>query len=354
MTTVFGILILIILLWGIPTITGAAFVTVDKKTQKPLFMWIMGQLVLWAGFQLLAVPVILLEQDFEIIVWLFSAYILAVSGVSACLYLKRQKEGRFHVAYGSRIKDNKWYVASWVLFWGLLLFQLLQAVFLAYADGDDAFYVAMSGVAENSGVMYLEIVYTGWPSELDVRHGMAPFPIWIAYLARISGIRAVAVNHVVMPLILIPMTYGIYCLLANKLFPGKKERVPLFLIFTELLVLFGDYSFYSVENFMIARSRQGKAALGSIIIPVLFLLLLLLLEKIQENQKITAGFWILLVSATMSGCLCSTMGALLVCMLIGIVGLCAAVCYKRWSFLFPMAACCVPCVVYAGLYLILG
>ena len=55
-----------------------------------------------------------------------------------------------------------------------------------------------------------------------------------------------------------------------------------------------------------------------------------------------------------TGCLCSTLGALLVCMLIGVTGLCAAVCYKKWKFLFPMAACCVPCVVYAGLYLILG
>ena len=74
----------------------------------------------------------------------------------------------------------------------------------------------------------------------------------------------------------------------------------------------------------------------------------------QENQLISLGYWILLGATMTAGCLCSTLGALLVCMLIGVTGLCAAVCYKKWKFLFPMAACCVPCVVYAGLYLILG
>lgn len=354
MAIVLGIFKLILLLYFVPTLVGGCFSDVDKKAPQLLFRWISGQIVLWAGFQLLSVPVILLGKEFNLVVTLFTIYTLIMICLSVVVWWKRRKQSGLHVAEDGRKAYSKWYTASWVLFWALFLFQLYQAVALAYADGDDAFYVAISGMAENSNSMYQKIPYTGWPSILDVRHGMAPFPIWIAYLTRLSGIRAVSVNHIAMPLMLIPMTYGIYYLLGCRLFSKKKERVPLFLIFTEILVLFGDYSFYTVERFMIARSRQGKAALGSIVIPVLFLLLLLLLEKMQENQRINLGYWVLLASTMTTGCLCSTLGALLVCMLIGITGLCAAVCYKRWKFLFPMAACCVPCVVYAGLYLILG
>ena len=354
MAIVFGILCLIILLYIVPTLIGSCFVAVDKKAPKLPFWWICGQLVLWAGFQLLCVPLILRGMEFDLVVYSYTAYILFLLGMAAVLGGWRKRKSSLRLVREGKMTFNKWYMASWVIFLGLLLFQLYQAVALAYADGDDAYYVAMSGMAENSGRMYEKIPYTGWPSELDVRHGMAPFPIWIAYLARISGIKVVSVNHIAMPLMLIPMTYAVYYLLACRFCARKKEWVPVFLVFTEVLVLFGDYSLYTVERFMIARSRQGKAALGNIIIPILFLLLLILLEKLEENQRLKLNDWILLASAMTAGCLCSTLGALLVCMLIGITGICAAFCYKRWRFLFPMATCCIPCVAYAGLYLVLG
>ena len=75
-----------------------------------------------------------------------------------------------------------------------------------------------------------------------------------------TGISTVVVAKTLLPVVLISMTYGVFYLLGSRiLFSG--QSVPLFLICTEVLVMFGDYSFYTVENFMIARSRQGKAAL---------------------------------------------------------------------------------------------
>lgn len=352
--TILGICILFVLLWVVPAVVGSSFADVDKSLKKLPFMWICGQIILWAGFQLLSVPVILRKGSFQTVAAVFSVYtaLLLCAGVRS---IWKNRAGRaLTSAEKEQEPSSRWYKASVIIFAGLLLFQLVQAIVMVYADGDDAFYVAISGMTENSDTMYQQIAYTGWPSALDVRHGMAPFPVWIAWLTRLSGIKAVSVNHIAVPLSFLPMTYAIYYLIGSKLFPKRKEVVLMFLIFTELLVLFGDYSFYSVENFMIARSRQGKAALGSIIIPVLFLLLLLLLEKLQAGSRISKGYWILLGGAMTAGCLCSTMGALLVCLLIGITGLCGAVCYRQWKFLFPMAACCIPCVVYAGLYLLLG
>lgn len=58
----------------------------------------------------------------------------------------------------------------------LLLVQLVLAVLMVYGDGDDAYYVAISAAAEESGRMYQKIPYTGMHTELDVRHGLAPFP----------------------------------------------------------------------------------------------------------------------------------------------------------------------------------
>lgn len=361
--------ILILWLIVIPISAGGiAAAAVDKKRKNLPFLWITGQIMLWAVFQVMCVPLIW-KQDgiqrlvhmeaFELLCVGYQAagYLLAAAGLASSVYRWRVRRTKaktsFQVISGYDRPAGKFYGMLWGVFALLLVFQLVQAAGMTYADGDDAYYVAISTIAEESNSMYRKLPYTGGATELDVRHGLAPFPIWIAFLARISGIRTVSVAHIAVPLVLIPMTYGVYYLIGQKVCGrSHREKLPLFLVMTELLTLFGDYSFYTVENFMIARSRQGKAALGSIVIPVLIFLLLILLERLQENQKIEWMWWVLLACGVTAGCLCTTLGALLVCMLIGVTGLCAAVCYRRWKILLPMAVCCIPAVCYAVLYLL--
>ena len=361
--------VIVLLLWLllIPTIVGGIMATiVDMRKNELPFLWITGQLILWAGFQFVCVPLILREQplytDFtkpinaENPLLSLETLYLAVTAVLVCLgsiqlvRCLRKSKVSYRVISGASKVRGKWYHVLWAFVWLLLLFQMFQAVFMTYGDGDDAFYVAVSTIAEESNTMYQKLPYTGGTTGLDIRHGLAPFPIWIAFLARISGVPAVTVAHVAVPLMLIPMTYGIYYLIGGKICQKNSEKLPLFLVLTELLVLFGDYSLYSVENFMIARSRQGKAALGSIVIPATVYLFLLILERVQENRKVELLLWGLLLCCVFTGCMCSTLGAVLLCMITGVTGVCAAVSYKRWRILIPMALCCVPAVCYAIIY----
>ena len=340
---------LAVLVFVLPACVGNCFAGVDKPHKNIVFLWISGQMLLWAGFQVICVPVILTEGRLEKVVLWYGVYITGLLAVSAVLWFRNHKGPK---AVWTQKPDRE-AVILWVIFGILLLLQLVLAVVMVYNDGDDAYYVAISTAAQESGKMYQKLPYTGMSTDLDVRHGLAPFPIWIAWLARMTGIATVTVAKTLLPVALISMTYGVFYLIGSRgLSQGK--NLPLFLICTEVLVLFGDYSFYTVENFMIARSRQGKAALGSILIPMIFFLLLLLFRRLQEKQKITVGFWILLTAVMTSCCLASTMGALLACMLVGVAGICGAIAYQNRKILLPLAACCVPCIIYAGMYLVLG
>ena len=223
----------------------------------------------------------------------------------------------------------------------------------AYEEGDDAFYVAISTITENADTMYRKLPYTGGTTGLDARHGLAPFPIWVSFLAKASGIPSVTMAHVVLPMILIIMSYGIYYLLGRHLLGSHKAGLPLFMILVELLILFGGYSVYSAENFLLVRTAQGKAVLANIIIPFLMLLMVLLLEKQEKQERAGVGYWFLLALAMTAGCLCSTLGTLLTCILVGVTGLCAAVCYRRWRVLVPTALCCMIPVLLALLYFVL-
>lgn len=352
---VMQVLILIVLLGVIPLLVGGipAYMRNEKIVLNLPLRWVSGQFLLWAGFQIICVPMILRQSDFGTVIGLYWVYMLALLLLVAAMGI-RQRAKKMSVRLIQGFDNGKKSSNSllWMLFLGILLFQLAQAVRMTYADGDDAFYVAVSAVTENAETMYRKLPYTGGETTLDIRHGLAPFPIWIAFLARVSGMSVATVAHVALPMVLIFMTYVIFYLLGGRLFPEKDGRLPLFLIFTEILVLFGDYSYYTAENFMIARSRQGKAALGSIVIPFILYLLLVLLQKLQEKEKIPVSYYLLLLSATVTGCLCSTLGALLICMLVGIAGAVGAICYRERRILLPMAVCCVPCVCYAFLYLI--
>lgn len=376
------LLVLALLLLAVPAVAGGLAETAEGKGRGLLFRWLSGQFFLWTGFQLLCVPLILRRGSLSSLVWLFLGYMAALL-LLAVRKERREKRGEpspggEHRLRKERLSLRKKGVADfcrerlaglcreglrrmpreelllWGAFWGILLFQLVQAVRLVYVDSDDAYYVAAASVAESSDTMYQIHPYTGEGTELDGRHALAPFPIWIAFLARLSGVRTVAVAHTVLPAVLIAMSYGIYGLIAGELFPKRDGRRPLFLIFMEILVLFGNVSIYTVENFMIARSRQGKAALGNIVIPFLLFLLMILLKKVQERERIPVLYYVLLASAVTVACLCSTLGALLVCMAVGAAGGLAAVYYRRPGLLLSLVACCVPGMAYAFLYLYLS
>lgn len=353
------ILILAFWLFGVPLAAGNCIGGAAGAKQTgggPVWLWVSGQMLLWGIFQLICVPFVLLEGNFRHVVSLYGAAGVTLAACGVCLFCIRT---RLHGGRRSNIrvlpaveqeKTKRIRYLLWAVFGALLLFQLAQAVRLAYGDGDDAYYVAVSTITENAETLYRKLPYTGGTTQVDIRHGLAPFPIWIAFLARASGIKAVTVAHVAVPLALIPMTYGIFYVLGGRLFANRRKLLPLFLILAELLVIFGDYSFYTVEHFMLARSRQGKAALGSIVLPMLLFLLLVLLERMQEKQKCGVGYWALLCCVMLAGCLCSTMGAFLLCMFTAVTGLCGAVCFGRWKTLAPLALCCLPCVGYALLY----
>lgn len=350
------ILILLLILLVLPVLVGSIFADVDRKNFQLPFRWVSGQLCLWAGFQLICVPMILLpkENSFFNMMLLYGVFTAAMLLFATGLWIRRRVKARaVNILHGFD-RERDWIA---LLLWGLVLallaVQLVLAVMLAYEEGDDAFYVAISSITAESGTMYEVLPYTGGSTGLDARHGLAPFPVWIAMLSRLSGLHSAAIAQTVLPVVLILMAYAIYYMIGRRLFGGGHRRLPLFLLFLELLVVFGGQSLYTAENFLLVRTAQGKAVLADIVIPFLFLLLLVLFEKAQQGEGTDGKDWLLLAMTMTAGCLCSTQGALLTCMLLAVAMACGAVCYRRWKLLPLTAACCVVPAGFALLYLFL-
>jgi len=349
------ILLIGIIMFIVPVMAGGFFYKVEKSFGNILFMWISGQIMLWAGFQCICVPVILRWGSFGDVKKLFLGFtaVLAVGGAIICALRSLKGRKAYKLVGCNKHYINRQYIVLWGIFAVLLLTQLILTGVMAYEEGDDAFYVAISTITIDAETMYSKLPYTGGTTGMDARHGLAPFPVWISVLASLSGLPATTVAHIVVPIVLIIMAYAIFYLVGCHLLEKHRAYLPYFMLLVEVMVLFGGYSLYSAENFLLVRTSQGKAVLANLVIPFLFLLFILLMEKIQKKEW-TADIWILLTSTMITACLCSTLGALLACMLLGIVGLCIMVCYRKWNVLIGMAFSCAVPVCVAALYFVLG
>jgi len=125
------------------------------------------------------------------------------------------------------------------------------------------------------------------------------------------------------------------------------------MILTEILFAFGNYSTYSPEKFLLTRSRQGKATLAAIILPLILYLFLRILKEVRKQRKVPVYLWCLMLFANMAGCLCSTMGVLLCVALEGIVAVVSMITFKKFRGLWPVVITWLPCVAVGVLYIVL-
>ena len=353
---VIGLVILVILLGVCPLMIGCIpAYYVDRRNGSMAFTWISGLFFMWAGFQLICVPLILLEligkANFLTVKYVYSLYLLLLFGIGMFCYVKRVRIPKSRVQLMKEwTKQEKILV---VIALALIMLQVILSVVLVYSDGDDAYYVAVSTLTKNSNTMYKLSPYSIGYQELDTRHSLAPFPIWIAYLSSVSGLNTALVAHSIVAPVLILCSYAIYYLIGRLLCGSSKERNAVFMIVIALFVLFGDYSSYTAENFMLARSRQGKAAVGNIVIPFLFYVLFVILRRIRDEKKVEKVWYVLLAATVTTACLCTALGSFLTCLLIAVVGVVSAIVFRRYDVLWKLALCCVPAAGFALLYLMM-
>lgn len=380
LTYILGVVMLLVWLVLIPTLMGLPFAGLGLEREKKIGTAVVcGYMVMWALFQIVAVIFILTSNRFEHVVYTFGILSVAGAVISLVWALYRKKTH----AIEKPIKEARcmpWKLDNkkerleksiefivWCIFILIVIFQIVMSVCMAFSDGDDAYYMPISAITEVSDSMYHINPYTGEYAQLDVRHALAPFPIWIAFLSRISGIHATILSQSVLGGVLILICYLIYSRIAKILFADNKDGIPYFMLLVSILEIYGNYSFYTAETFLLTRTSQGKAVLANLVIPFLFWCLLQMgkeyrmdvkLAKLHkrpdgESDKRKILLCILMVCASIAAWLCSTMGTILCAVLIGVGGVIIAVAYKNIKVLWNTLACVLPSGFFAVFYLMI-
>lgn len=354
--------ILIILLWLVLVPLGIGlFITTLFRTRTNRFIksYLFGLVVCLAIFQIVIITNMFTVNNFFQVCTVFSyvAVTMAVAGiVISAIFLKRQKavlesKNKETTLVLSREKKLE-NIVLWTFFAGIVLFQLIQALRLTFPDGDDAYYVGAASFGVNIPKMYSRIPYTGATTQFDTRHCLAPFPYFISFLSRMSKMEVSVIAHSILPLFFLIFAYGIYYLIAKEVCRETRE-VSLFMLIVSVLFMFGNYSVYSMETFLMTRTRQGKASLGSFVLPLGFYLLVLFAKNIEKGSKEKILIVLLLACNGLVAALFTTMGNFIYPCMLAVGGLCVCWGKHRWKNIFWLILACVPSMVMAFMYFII-
>lgn len=359
------------------------------------FIFLAGYFTMWALYGIETIPVVLFVKYDNFILasnlFLLSSILCAAAGIAITWRDRRTAASGQKDSLGCReriggriaggaasitgcIRRMSWAERiEWLLFLVLLAFQLYRAAAYASMDGDDAYYVVESLIAQQADTMYSILPYTGRHTGLDIRHALAVFPMWIAFVAQKSQVHATVLSHTIMPFVLIPLTYLVYLEISRQLFDGQEdwedrkrvataERLPLFMILMAVLQIFGNVSIYTNETFFLTRTWQGKAVAGSLVIPALLWLFVLLYrgrkKSVSDGQPRAdvqrTGIWMLLVCVNITAGICSSIAVFLVSILMAVTAFCLAFVERDYKIVFKMGAVCIPNVIYVLSYLVMG
>jgi hypothetical protein len=262
----------------------------------------------------------------------------------------------------------------WGIFVVLLLVQMVMAVLYSSFDGDDAYYVVESLLAQQADVMNTILPYIGTSTTLEYRHALAVITMWIAYMARVSGVHATIMSHSVVPLLIIPFVYLVYMEIARILFRRRQEIMPVFMIIVSLLMMFGNVSIYTPATFFLTRTWQGKALVSNLVFPLILWVFLWMLEdtrrtklfgkledlkgdsygEFKETKFIyRASPWIFLGLINMFSGICSSMGIVFGSGLIALFTLVLLLFTRSYKVLIGAFLCIVPNLVYLAVYIML-
>lgn len=347
---------IILLLCLAPFGTGLLINSIVEKEHRSIgITYLSGFLVLLAVFQLLAVPVVFLDAfGFPLIVKIFTVLttLLTGGGILSALHLWRREGVVFRENVLTR-KKSRVELVQWLIVVILIGFQVIMALTHASFDGDDAYYVVQSLVTDETDTLYRILPYTGFSTSLDMRHAMAVFPVWIAYLARMTGIHATILSHTILPVVLIPLTYLIYYEIGKVLFREKEEQISTYMLYMCFLQIFGNVSIYTNATFFLTRTWQGKSMFANVVIPAVFMVLLWLFEGEPDKRGRRRGLWVLLFTINIVAAMMSTASVFLNTLLIGVMSLVLCIQEKNIKIMLRMIGCCIPCAVYALLYVFL-
>lgn len=341
------ILICAVVFFLFPAIMGHGFLRKFSVVDSNLITdMVFGNIVLYAFFEIICVPMILLEQTLSRLTFCILAICILI-----CFFVYRRYGKQMFREYLQQIvlffRQARWqtYVML-ILVIGLLMAQLI----LQHADADDFEFVAISTAAKQTDQLLMLDTNTGEQLKhffFMPKRILAPFPFLMAVYAVLVDVHPTIMCHTIYPVVALLLCLFTYFMIGGQFFNDreKKDKCLTFLFWVILIMVLGGYSTRTIGAMLLFRSWQGKAMLAVWILPIIFLLLLRVMENGWNIQM-----WVGLSIVILAGTLTSLMAEILIPILVGSYGLVFALRRRSVRLFIELISVCWPCVGILALY----
>lgn len=310
------------------------------KNEGILFSVMSGMMLWWALMELILVPMTMCLASFGSFVFVYTLAVLVFFRIGALCH--REILADLKKLPG---EIRQYLTPGHIIAFALICYQLYFIHHHMYLEWDDTYYVNLANEAVYSNKIYWVYPETGAQADFDKRYVLSLWPIFYAWLSRLTGVIPTVMAHTILPWVMIPSVYIIYILTGKEIFPEDRQLQGMFLAMAVLLHLFMSGEHTAGLTFLSITPWVGKGVLAALLLPMLFYLIL----RTAKQEK--AGNWLLLGITCLGGCLLSSMGIMLTPVFVGVTMLVVTVHKKSIRYLGYGAACCLPCVL-LGIYYI--
>lgn len=333
-----------LLFYMIAYFSFGSLITVRMKNEKfsVTFTMMIGFFLYYGIFQVIAVPCTFLKLP---LTWLAGLWLSLVALVVVYVCGVATNRNILFQAFGGIRRQ-----AAKQPFWTLvpLLVFAAQAVFAVMWQTDywDAtYYIGDVSLSVYTNTIGLYDPLTGeMRSAFDIRHCFATYLAQDAVVCKAFGIHPLIEMKTVMGVVVTVINNLVTYNLARLFFKGNREHTGLMLIFTLLVNLF-TYTAYTSSGFLLLRSYEGKAVLGSVIVPAV----LYIAARLYQDEK-SKTYWWLLFLLCQSSCAISSSSMTLIPVEVGALTLSLSFLKRDWRPFAKGLLCMTPCLLILLLY----
>lgn len=324
----------------IPLCAGNALLSVTKLEKSLTFLYFSGLVLIWAVFQMIAVPMVLTRLSFT-----ETFTVLTIVMAMICLYGIYKSSFRQWRFPEYRLNEKIAIICMFLLVSALLLVTFVTQ----HTDADDSRFVVNAVDMLRTDTMYLTNTATG--KVLDYFPGgmrkdvTSPWAVFIAWCAKLTRVHPTIMAHTIFPMILLLAAVCVWWMLSGIFFPENLIYRSLFLDLVLLLNIYGHFSIYSEECFLLTRVWQGKAVVAGIGIPAVYMTACWIYEKGK------AQYYALLILLNFALCLMSGMGIIIGAIMLSCIGLVYGIGKRNWRVMCMLWLFCIPNALYYLIYI---
>ena len=335
----------------LPTLGGIPICALIKKQYSLSTAYMLGILSEFAFSQLIFVPFVLIRLSFVSCANVLLIFIIIMALLGVYLYW-------INIKYGRKMQPPRkpagWDIADIILYVGmfaLIAFILYNTIVLQHTDDDDSRFVVNAIDMIRTNKLFLTDPATGaaldyWKGEL-AKDVTSPWAIYPACIARWTGVRAVAAFHSLIPVQVVILASCVFYALAERLFPGERMSKAMFVIFVWMVNLYGYYSLYCAETFLVTRGWQGKSVVAGIGIPAMIMLFLDVYQDLSQRSS-----YVLIILLNLAMCLLSGMGIIIGAIMVASFSFVYAIEKKSTQIVIWGMLMCLPNILYYAIYTI--